>query len=80
MDNTSASILISFLPLILMSLVMAIAANLLAREKGRSVTKWTILALIPIVNFGCIWFFIGATNLNTERKLDEILKRLDQQI
>lgn len=80
MDNTSASLLISFFPLILMSLLMAIAANLLAREKGRNVTKWTILALIPIVNFACIWFFIGATNLNTERKLDEILKRLDKQI
>lgn len=80
MDNTSASLLISFLPLILMSLLMAIAANLLAREKGRNITKWTILALIPVVNFACIWFFIGAANLHTERKLDEILKRLDKQI
>ena len=80
MDNTSASLLISFLPLILMSLLMAIAANVLAREKGRNITKWTILALIPIVNFACIWFFIGAANLHTERKLDEILKRLDKQI
>lgn len=80
MDNTSASLLISFLPLILMSLLMAIAANLLAREKGRNITKWTILALIPVVNFACIWFFIGAANLHTERKLDEILKRLDQKI
>lgn len=80
MDNTSASLLISFLPLILMSLLMAIAANLLAREKGRNITKWTILALIPVINFACIWFFIGAANLHTERKLDEILKRLDKQI
>lgn len=80
MDNTSASLLISFLPLILMSLLMAIAVNLLAREKGRNITKWTILALIPVVNFACIWFFIGAANLHTERKLDEILKRLDQKI
>ena len=80
MDNTSASLLISFLPLILMSLLMVIAANLLAREKGRNITKWTILALIPVVNFACIWFFIGAANLHTERKLDEILKRLDKQI
>ena len=80
MDNTSASLLISFLPLILMSLLMAIAANVLARQRGRDVTKWTILALIPIVNFACIWFFIGAANLHTERKLDEILERLDKQI
>lgn len=80
MDNTSASLLISFLPLILMSLLMAIAANVLAREKGRNITKWTILALIPVINFACIWFFIGAANLHTERKLDEILKRLDKQI
>jgi len=80
MDNTSASLLMSFLPLLLMSLLMAIAANLLAREKGRNITKWTILALIPVVNFACIWFFIGAANLHTERKLDKILKRLDKQI
>eukprot|EP01034_Spumella_vulgaris_P035475 gene35475-43740_t len=33
---------------------MAIPAHLLAKEKGRNVTKWTILALIPLVNFACI--------------------------
>ncbi|EZP41108.1 hypothetical protein JAB6_12090 [Janthinobacterium sp. HH104] len=76
MENSGPNILVSFLPLILMSLLMAIAAHLLAKEKGRNVTKWTILALIPIVNFACIWFFIGASNLKLERKIDDLALRV----
>ena len=76
MENSGPNILVSFLPLILMSLLMAVAAHLLAKEKGRNVTKWTILALIPIVNFACIWFFIGASNLKLERKIDDLALRV----
>jgi len=68
------SILVSFLPLILMSLFIAIGSFLLAKEKGRNVLKWTILGAIPLVNFACVWFFVGATNLRLERKLDQILE------
>lgn len=69
--------LTSFLPLIFMSVLTVIPAHFLAKEKGRNVTKWTILALIPIVNFACIWFFIGAANLKLERKVDDLIARLD---
>ncbi|WP_156894787.1 hypothetical protein [Janthinobacterium sp. 1_2014MBL_MicDiv] len=79
MENSAPSLFASFLPLILMSLLMAIPAHLLAKEKGRNVTKWTILALIPIVNFACIWFFIGASNLKLERKIDDLALRLQSQ-
>ncbi|MDN2710042.1 hypothetical protein O0880_11505 [Janthinobacterium sp. SUN118] len=79
MENSVPSLFASFLPLILMSLLMAIPAHLLAKEKGRNVTKWTILALIPIVNFACIWFFIGASNLKLERKIDDLALRLQSQ-
>lgn len=72
MENSGSSIFISFMPLMLMSLLMAIAAHLLAKEKGRNVTKWTILALIPVVNIVCIWFFIGASNLKLEKKIDDL--------
>jgi len=48
----------------------------LAKEKGRNVTLWTILGAIPIVNFFCIWFFVGAANLSLERKIDELSKRI----
>jgi len=67
--------LIAFLPLIIISIVMAIPANVLAKEKGRNVMKWTILAAIPIVNFALLWFFIGAANLRLERKIDQLLQQ-----
>jgi hypothetical protein len=67
--------LIAFLPLIIISIVMAIPANMLAKEKGRNVVKWTILAAIPIVNLFFLWFFIGAANLRLERKIDQLLQQ-----
>jgi O-antigen/teichoic acid export membrane protein len=70
------SVLISLLPLILMSLLIAVGSYFLAKEKGRNALKWTILGAIPLVNFVCIWFFVGATNLRLERKLDQILAEL----
>ena len=74
MENTATSTLISFLPLTLMSLMMAIPANMLAKEKGRNVVLWTVLGAIPVVNFACFWFFIGAANLKLERKIDALLQ------
>jgi O-antigen/teichoic acid export membrane protein len=79
MENSGPSIFVSFLPLIFMSLLMAVSAHFLAKEKGRNVTKWTILALIPVVNFACIWFFIGASNLKLERKIDDLTLLLQSQ-
>lgn len=79
MENNNLSVLISFLPLVLMSLLMVMPARLLAKEKGRNVTRWTILALIPMVNFACLWFFIGASNLKLEKKIDELTALLKSQ-
>lgn len=75
MENNPPSLLAAFLPLIFISVLMAVSAYLLAKEKGRNVALWTILALIPVVNFACIWFFIGATNLKLERKIDALLSQ-----
>ena len=80
MENNAPNILVTFLPLIFMSLLMAVSAYLLAKEKGRNVALWTILALIPIVNFACIWFFIGASNLKLERKLDALVEQLNTSV
>ena len=77
MENNAPSIFVTFLPLIFMSLLMAVSAHLLAKDKGRNVLLWTVLALIPIVNFACIWYFIGASNLKLERKLDMLMNQLN---
>ena len=68
--------LLSLLPLLLMTVCIAIAAHFLAKDKGRNVLKWTVLGAIPIVNLACIWFFVGAANLRLERKVDALLASL----
>jgi hypothetical protein len=70
---------VSFIPLLLLSLGISITGFLLAKEKGRNVALWTIVGLIPFINFLAVWFFIGATNLNAERKLDKLLQLLDNK-
>jgi O-antigen/teichoic acid export membrane protein len=77
MENSNPSMFVTFLPLIFMSLLMAVSAHLLAKDKGRNVILWTVLALIPIVNFACIWYFVGASNLKLERKLDALMNQLN---
>lgn len=61
--------------MIIMSIPMGVIAHLLAKEKGRNITLWTILGIIPLVNFFIMWFFVGAANLKMERKLDALLER-----
>lgn len=77
MTNDAAGTLASFIPVILMSVGIAISAHFLAKDKGRNVALWTFLALIPVVNVGCIWFFMGASNLRMERKIDALLNQLN---
>jgi hypothetical protein len=35
---------------------------------------WTVVGLIPGVNFLALSYFIGASNLRMERKLDQVLQ------
>lgn len=70
---------VSLLPLIVMILIVGLTAHFLAREKGRNVVLWTILGCIPFINFFFIWFFVGATNLRLEKKLDLIIQKQNNQ-
>ena len=74
-DQPGANTLIQVVPFLLFSAILGVVANLLAREKGRRVLIWTVLGAVPVVNFVCIWFFIGAANLRLERKVDELLQK-----
>jgi hypothetical protein len=73
---TPSSPLLMFLPLLIASLVIAAVANILARQKGRSVVAWTALGAIPFVNFLLVWYFAGAVNPRLEEKLDRIVASL----
>ncbi|WP_109481754.1 hypothetical protein [Paraburkholderia sp. C35] len=64
---------ISLLPLLLISVILGFVGHFLAKDKGRPVLKWTIVSFIPIINYICMVYLIGCTNLRLERKLDELL-------
>jgi len=65
--------ILQFIPLMIVSLVLGVVAHVLAKDKGRNVLAWTVLGFLPIVNFMCAWYFVGATNLRLERKVDALL-------
>jgi len=65
---------VQLIPLGVFSALLGIVAFLLARDKGRNVTLWTLLGILPVANFVCIWYFVGASNLRLERKIDELLQ------
>lgn len=62
-----------WIPLLILSIALAVIGNLLAREKGRRIVLWTILGAIPVINLYCVVFFVGAVNLRLERKIDALL-------
>jgi len=66
-DSTSAIGTLIYL------LAMPIIAALLASEKGRNVTLWAVLGAIPGFNVFAMAYFVGAANLNVEKKLDKLL-------
>ena len=66
---------VSFVPLLMLSIVIGIQSHFLAKEKGRNVPLWTELGFVPVVNLFCIWYFTGAANFRLEKKVDELLKR-----
>lgn len=73
-DVTTPSPLFSLIPLLFIGFVIAIPAYLLAKEKGRNPLKWVILGLIPVVNWICIWYFVGTPSTRLENKIDALLK------
>jgi hypothetical protein len=75
MDHGTESTLLSLLPLVLMTLPIGFISRMLAKEKGRNLTTWTVLGFFPIVNYFAIIFFLGAANLKLERKIDELLAK-----
>ena len=78
MQSQTPDLWLQFVPIMIVGLLAiipsAIMANLLAKEKGRKVRKWTILGAIPLINGWCWIYFIGAPNLRLEQKVDELLK------
>ncbi|CAA6696727.1 Unannotated [Lentimonas sp. CC19] len=79
METAPPNTIAQFVPLIILCLAIAGTAFALAKDKGRNVPLWTVLGLIPVLNFFLIWYFVGASNLKHEAKLNEILARMNRR-
>ena len=77
LPQVQPSPILSFAPIIILSIGFSIIAGLLAKDKGRNILLWVILGLIPIVNFWCMPYIVGASNLRLERKLDALMTKLE---
>ena len=73
MPHSSEASMMSFIPLLLLSMIFGFVGRYLAKDKGRPVVKWMIISFIPVINYFCMIFLIGCSNLRLERKLDELL-------
>lgn len=76
------NLLLSFLPLILFMIPMIFVIRSLAKEKGKDVILWTVLACIPVVNFIILPYIVGTPSIAQEDKMDKILvllNKLDQK-
>ena len=65
-----------FLPLIIISIPIMFICRSLAKEKGKDVTLWTILGLIPGINIYSLLYLFGASSTILERKIDNILAQM----
>ncbi len=70
--------LVTFLPLLLIMVPMIFVISTLAKEKGKNVTLWTILACIPLINIIILPYIVGAPSKTLENKLNKILEILEK--
>jgi hypothetical protein len=73
-ELSGPSLFVQLVPFLLYSATLGVVANLLAKEKGRDVLVWTLVGVVPFVNFIGLFFFVGAANLRLERKIDQLLQ------
>ena len=71
--------LLSLVPLLIITVPIIFMCYHLSKEKGKNVTLWTILGIIPFVNYFALIYLVGAANVRLERKIDEILSLLKNQ-
>jgi preprotein translocase subunit YajC len=71
--------LMSLLPFLLFTVALIFVIHRLAKEKGKNVRLWTILACIPLVNMIILPYIVGTPSKTQEDKLNKILELLNKE-
>ena len=67
----------AFIPLIITSIPFIFLCRRLAKDKGKSTLKYTILGCIPLVNYFAFAYLVGTPNLILDKKIDQILSLIN---
>jgi hypothetical protein len=70
---------VAFLPWLIMTIPLVFICHHLAKEKGKNVTLWTVLGIIPAVNTFALAYLVGAVNTLLEKKVDRLLSLLEKK-
>lgn len=70
---------VTFLPWLIMTLPIVFICHRLAKEKGKNVTLWTVLGIIPVVNYFALAYLVGSVNALLEKKVDRLLSLLEKK-
>jgi hypothetical protein len=66
---------IAWIPLLVLSMFLAVVCYRIAKEKGRNAVLFLVLGLIPIVNGLVALYVVGAPDLVLHAKIDSLLSR-----
>lgn len=64
---------------LILCVLIAFMCRQLAKQKGRCITKFTILGAFPLVNVFIFWFLVGDHHL-LDKKLDKIITLVEKDI
>ena len=76
-DDLRLLVFFSLVPLLIVTIPIVAVSRRLASEKKKNVALWTIAGLLPFINLICLLYLVGAANTAIERKLDELLERVE---
>ncbi|MCP4748725.1 MAG: hypothetical protein GY874_21705 [Desulfobacteraceae bacterium] len=76
---TPLELLFALSPLIVLSIPLIFICRRLAQNKGKDVTKYTLLSCIPLVNIYALLYLIGTPNKKSENKADQLLTNLEEK-
>jgi hypothetical protein len=78
MDAASGSNpLLQLVPMLVISVIYGAIAISIGRRKVRNLALWTILCIIPFVNFFAVLFLISKTDIKVLNEITNIRPRLE---
>lgn len=73
-----AGVVASLLPLLLISVIFAIAGFLIARRKGKNPALFTVLSFVPLINITVICYLVALTDQEVYDRLERIERLLQK--